>query len=161
MKNYVCNVCGSEYDNIDGYLACVTKCVESTKKKEKAKKVDAYLKDIIETEKHLNEVMKKFKKEFPDEFYLNFGTQEDCNCDNGGNCKCKESENKTENKDNKANKESTKEKHRSMEFYYEKDGKNEPKMTAKVDGKEVDDKLFKSVMKGTDVKDLMNWLTFM
>ena len=161
MLKYFCNVCGGEYDNMDDYLACVTKCVQSEKSKEKLEKVNAYLDDIKKTESHLKEVMDKFKKEYPDEFYMNFGTQEceenvehKCSCDDNGGCKCKEKE------ETKEEKESVKAKPRSMEFYYEKDGKNEPKMTAKVNGKEVDKEAMKDLYKDSDAQYLMRLFGF-
>ena len=148
MNNYVCNVCGSEYDNLDGYLACVTKCVETKKSKERIKKIDTYLAEINEAEKWLREVMKKFKDEFPEEFYCNFGTEEDeCKCECENNCEC-----------NYYKEEVTKETPRSMEFYYEKNGKHEPKMTTKVNGKEVNKDSMRDLFKDRDVNYLAKLL---
>lgn len=137
-NNYICNVCGSEYDNLDGYLACVTKCVETKKNDEKVKKVNAYLNEIKKTENHLSEVKDNFKKEYPDEFYLNFGTQEDtCKCDDECNdcdrdCHCESSAVSKESKPSKENNLST------MELSYMDNGKDKPTLSAKVNGKKVE-----------------------
>lgn len=149
MSVYVCNVCGSQYDNLDGYLACVTKCVETKKNYEKEKKVNSYLDEIKKAEKYLSEVKGKFKKEYPNEFYLHFDTEE-CECNSDG-CNCHSDVKKTnisESKTSKANDLST------MEISYLNNGKDKPTLSAKVNGKKVENDAVNKLFNDPDTKYL-------
>lgn len=139
MKNYVCGICGKEYDNFVPYMACVSKCGEELLQKQKEEdeikrreEVNAYLNRIKEAEKYLKDVKEEFKKKYPVEYDLNFGSS----CNSCGECNCgKHEEKHTDEKDVS-----------SVQVSIIDDGKGEPKVDARVNGKKVEnralDKLF-------------------
>lgn len=146
MKKYVCGICGAEYDDLNSYLECVSKCGETIKaelkakeEKERLEKVNAELNKVKQAKAYFEEVAAKFKEEYPEEYELNFGKSE---CDCPHDCKGNKPEGKTE----------------TIELSYEDDGKGKPKMTAKVNGKEIDNKALESLLDDPDTKYIAKML---
>lgn len=117
MNNFVCGICGSKHTDLDSYLKCVSKCVETMKTAQKAEEekkrleeINAALNRIKQAKAYYEEQLDKFKEKYPEEYELNFGDK-----------KRVESEKSSS----------------TMEFSYENNGKDKPKMTAKVNGKDI------------------------
>ena len=145
MKNYICGICGKSHEALDAYLECVSKCGETLKAKEKAEeekkkleKLNAELNKVKQAKAYYEEVAAKFKKEYPEEYKLNFG-----NCSND-TCKCSHS------KDAKSE---------TIEISYEDNGKDKPKMSAKVNGKEVKGGILDEVVKELETDPEYQYLT--
>ena len=125
MKTYVCGICGKEYFDLDMYMACVSKCGEEIKAELKAEaekarlaKVNEALSKVKEAKKHYEELLEKFKTEYPAEYKLNFGDVKGiCPSD----CKGFTSDDKSE----------------TVKVLYEKKNDEEPKIRAIVNGKNV------------------------
>ena len=155
VKNILtCDICGAAYTNIDDYLKCVESCVSNKKKEieeEKNKKhLEAVNKDlnaIKQAEKYFNELKDEFKKSYPEEYELNFGNHK-CNC----SCE-KEDIAKTNLED--------KPKYKNLELSYERNGKEEPKMTAKVNGKQVGDDYIQKLFENPETKYIAQLLGIM
>lgn len=133
MKNYVCSICGEKYESLDDYLACVAKCGETLKSEQKAKaekerleKVNAALNRIKEAKKYWEDQLDKFKEEYPEEYELNFGKKDNY-----------------DDKIIKPGKTAGLGRIGNAELTYAKNGNDKPKITAKVNGKDVSaEKLF-------------------
>lgn len=143
-----CSICGTAHINIDDYLKCVKSCVSNKKKEieeEKNKKhLEAVNKDlnaIKQAEKYFNELKDKFKKSYPEEYELNFGNHK-------YNCSCEKE--KTDVSTNK-----------SIELSYERNGKEEPKMTAKVNGKQVGNDYIQKLFENPETKYIAQLLGIM
>ena len=130
-KNYICAICKKQHDSLDAYLTCVSKCGEKIKAEQKAEaekerlaKINADLNKIKEAKKHYEEQLAKFEKEYPAEYKLNFGDVKGvCPSD----CKGVASDIKPE----------------TIKVLYEKKNNEDPKIRAKVNGKDVSaEKLF-------------------
>ena len=147
MKNYVCGICGSEYESLDAYLECVAKCGETLKAEQKAEaekkrleEVNAAINRVKEAKKYYEEQLAKFKKEYPTEYELNFGkTESVCPHDCKGNI---EPETKAE----------------TIELTYEDNGKDKPKLSAKVNGKRVDEKTLDNLFSDPDTRYIAKML---
>lgn len=127
---YVCGICKELHDNLDSYLKCVSTCVEKKKKeKEYLEKLNSDLNGVKQAEAYYYEKLNEFRTKYPKEFELNFGTKE---CDKENTVK----ETKAE----------------SIELSYESNGKDKPKMSAKVNGKDVNDKYIKQLLDNPDTK---------
>lgn len=134
MSNFVCGICATEHNNLSDYMACVAQCGAQVKAAQKAEeekkrleKMNAALNGVKQAKKYYEELLEKFKKEYPEEYKLNFGEKHNCS---NGTCKCSDNKSKSE----------------SVVFSYERDGKNKPKMTAKVNGKDVTDRTLESLL---------------
>lgn len=133
MKNYVCGICGKKYESLDYYLACVAKCGEKLKaeqkaeaEKERLEKVNAALNRIKEAKKYWEDQLDKFKEEYPEEYELNFGKKDNY-----------------DDKIIKPGKTAGLGRIGNAELTYAKNGNDKPKITAKVNGKDVSaEKLF-------------------
>ena len=142
-----CSICGTAYTNIDDYLKCVESCVSNKKKEieeernqKRLEEVNKALNAIKQAEKYYNELKDKFKADYPEEYKLNF---DDHKC----NCSCeKEDIAKTNSKD--------KPKYKTMELSYERNSKEKPKMSAKVNGKKVDDDALQKLFDDPDANYL-------
>ena len=139
-EKYVCSICEKGYDNLTSYMACVSKCGEKILQEQKEaeqkkylEEVNAYLNKIKAAEKYLKEVQDEFKKKFPKEFELNFGKNV-CSCDSH-TCNCKSESDLTNPNPNPKEKERFKD----ISLSYVDNGKDKPKLSAKVNGVKVDD----------------------
>lgn len=144
-KNYVCGICGKEYEDLNDYLSCVAKCGETVKAEQKAKeekerleKLNAALNGVKQAKKYYEEQLAKFEAEYPEEYKLNFG---------GHTCKC------SKPKDTKSDI-----KTETIELSYEDNGKDKPKMTAKVNGKDVDNKTLENLFDDPDCRYIAKML---
>lgn len=152
MQNYVCGICGKEYDNFVPYMECVSKCGEillqeqkEAERQKRMEEVNAYINRIKEAEKYLKEIKEEFEKKYPREYSLNF----DLNAVSCDTCKSRDCEKITVksglDKDKNANEKDLSS--RSIAISVINDGKGEPKVDARVNGQKVDDdtlsKLFK------------------
>ena len=159
MSNFICGICGIKHTDLDSYLKCVAKCGETLKAEQKAEaekerliQMNAALNRVKEAKKYLEEQLAKFEKEYPTEYKLNFGEKHKCsNNDNWydakNTCKCSKSNNtksdvKTE----------------TIELSYEDNGKDKPKMTAKINGKDVDSKAIESLLDDPETKYIAKML---
>ena len=73
---YVCGICNSEYENLDGYLSCVNTCGKKLKEKEETEKrikIDAALNSVKQAKAYYEQKLSEFKAEYPEEYELNFG----------------------------------------------------------------------------------------
>lgn len=143
MKNYVCGICGKEYDNLTSYMACVSKCGEEVllrereeKQKKRAEELNADINGVKQAKVYYEQKLKEFKEKHPEEYELNFGS-EDVSCDTCKSCDCdKVKTNKKEDK--KAVSFDT------LSVSIVDDGNGEPKFDARINGKKVEeDKLRK------------------
>jgi hypothetical protein len=120
-KIYICEFCQTAHETLDDYMTCVAKCGEDWKAKKAAEEkqkrleeVNASLNRIKEAKKYYEEQLEKFEKEYPEEYKLNFGKN---------TCRCKDSDKNTKSE--------------TVEFSYKNNGKDEPKVNAKVNGEDV------------------------
>lgn len=155
MKNYVCSICGMEYFSLDEYLSCVSKCGNDLKEKQKAEaekerleKLNAALNAVKQAKKYYEEQLTKFKEEYPTEYELNFGKTED------HKCKCSE---KSESKYVK-NTCDSKTKTDKIEISYEENGKDKPKMTAIINGKDVTGEAIDTLLKDPECRHIVELL---
>ena len=133
MKNYVCGICGKKYESLDYYMDCVSKCGEKLKaeqkaeaEKERLEKVNALISKVKAAEKYLIEVKAEFKEKYPEEYELNFGKKDNY-----------------DDKIIKPGKTAGLGRIGNAELTYAKNGNDKPKITAKVNGKDVSaEKLF-------------------
>lgn len=135
MKNYTCGICGTEHKNRDSYLKCVTNCVakekiaESEAKKKRLEEVNAALSKVKAAKSYYEEQLVLFKEKYPEEYKMNFGTENECNC--------------------KASKHS----HTVPEVFtlsYEDNGKDKP--VIKANGKEITDDFVKGLFNDPELK---------
>jgi predicted nucleic acid-binding Zn ribbon protein len=152
---FTCAICGTEYKTLEDYMACVSECGEIMKAKQKAEdekkrleKMNSALNAVKQAKKYYEEQLAKFEKEYPEEYKLNFGESHKCSNDT---CKCSKTDGtKTDNKSGI--------KSETIELSYESDGKNKPKMSAKINGKEVDDKALDSLFDDPDCRYIAKML---
>lgn len=157
MKKYVCSICGKEYDNLTAYMACVSKCGEiliqeqrEEEQKKRLEEVNAGLNRIKEAEKYLKEVKEEFKKKFPKEYDLNFGVS----CDACESRDCEKTTVKTGlDKDKNTNEKDVS----SIEVDYVDDGKGEPKVDIKINGKK-DKNLLNALLEDPDTRYIAKML---
>ena len=148
-EKYVCGICGKTHYSLDDYLTCVAKCGEKLKaiekekeekaEKERLEKINAALNRIKQAKSYYEEQLAKFQKEYPDEYKLNFGE--------GCKEKCKESYSY-----------SGEPKTKTLEFTYEKTGKEEPKVSAKVNGKDVKESTDNTLTEDPYVRSILKML---
>ena len=143
-KIYTCAICNKSYDSLESYMNCVNACGEKIKieklaEKERMKNMNLDLNKIKAAKEYYDGLLEKFKEDYPDEYKLNFRESE-CPHDCKGNV---ESETKARTKEVKPE---------TIELYYEGDGKNKPKIVAKVNGEEVDDKAVDSLLHDPETK---------
>lgn len=145
MSNFICGICGIKHTDLDSYLKCVAKCGETLKAEQKAEaekerliQMNAALNRTKEAKKYYEEQLAKFEKEYPEEYKLNFG---------GHTCKC-----------SKSNDTKSDVKTETIELSYESNGKDKPKMTAKVNGKDVDSKAIESLLDDPETKYIAKML---
>lgn len=161
-EKYVCGFCGKTHYDIDAYMNCVSKCGNSFKKKideEKQKKyldeLNASINAVKQAKKYYEDKLNEFKTKYPKEYEINFA--ETCSC--SSECKCNHEE-KTETYVNpNLDKVPDWMKHsNSMEFSYENNGKDKPKMSAKLNGKKVKDDELARLFAKTGTKELAEML---
>lgn len=108
-EKYVCGICGTAYSDLDDYLNCVSKCGEKLKENKHLEEVNAALNGVKQAKNYYEQKLDEFKQKYPKEYAVNFGTGSDKKITS-----------------------------KSVEVSYENNGKDKPKMSAKVDGKEKD-----------------------
>lgn len=152
-ERYTCGFCGATHDNADDYFKCVSSCRDILKKQIEEEKQQKYLEElnadinrVKQAEKYYKEKLEEFKLKYPKEYELNFSPT--CSSD----CTCHKE--KTETYVNEDNLPNWTTQSNSLEFSYENNGKDEPKMSAKVNGKEVDDDIIRRLLIHPDVNDL-------
>ena len=153
-EKYVCGICKKEYTDLNKYLACVFKCgseLNTKRKKEeeiRLKEMNDALSKVKEAKEFFEKKLSEFKKTYPEAYKLNFEHTEcgdvckecedcsdECNeADRCDDCCCKNDLNK-----------------KSFEFEYFNNGKDKPKMSAKINGKETDD-ILKMMEEDPDTK---------
>ena len=154
MKNFVCSICGKEYDNLTSYMSCVSKCGEKILQEQKEAEQKKYLEEINNhiskikaAEKYLKEVQDEFKKKFPKEFEMNFGKNV-CSC--GDSCNCKSESDLT--------KPDTEERFKNIAISYVDNGKDKPQLSARVNGVKVADDSISKLLKNPDTTYLAKML---
>ena len=89
MKNYkamedkfVCSICGEEYNSLDKYLECVSKCVAEVKdmrkaeeKQKRLEEVNSALSKVKAAKAYYEEQLALFKEKYPEEYDMNFGVK--------------------------------------------------------------------------------------
>ena len=148
---FTCAICGTEYETLEDYMACVSECGEIMKAKQKAEdekkrleKMNSALNAVKQAKKYYEEQLAKFEKEYPEEYKLNFGKNDKCSNDT---CKCKDTNSEAKNG-----------KTETIELSYEDNGKDKPKMTAKINGKDVDSKAIESLLDDPETKYIAKML---
>ena len=137
-EKFVCSICGKTYSNLDEYLNCVSKCGEKLKKETDEKKEKEYraaLDRVNAAKKYYEDQLKDFNNKYPD----------------------KAIKKATFNKP----KHESKHKSHSLEFNYSDDGKNKPKMSAKVDGKKLEDDFLNKLFDDSEITYLGKLLGIM
>ena len=144
-ENFICNICGSKHTDLTSYMKCVNSCYEKVKKEEKeaeakkrAEEINVALNGIKQAKAYYEQKLNEFKEKYPAEYEMNFGSN-DKSCSCGGNCKCEEDPLKVENK------------MKDIAISYENNGKDEPKFSARVNGKKVDDAHVKTLLDDPEV----------
>ena len=130
---FICSICRKNYNDLHNYINCVTSCYEKKLKEEKeaenAKKleeINALISKVKAAEKYLIEVKAEFKEKYPEEYELNFGKKDNY-----------------DDKIIKPGKTAGLGRIGNAELTYAKNGNDKPKITAKVNGKDVStEKLF-------------------
>ena len=150
MKNYVCGICKKQHDSLDAYMECVSKCGETLKAEQKAEaekerlaKLNADLNKIKEAKKYYDGLLENFKEEYPEEYKLNFGEKHNCS---KGTCKCSDNKSKPDVKTE------------TIELSYKDNGKDKPKMSAKVNGKDVTDESLAALFDDPDCRYIAKML---
>jgi len=163
--NYVCGICGTNHEYLEDYLDCVNHCGKKVREemrakaeKERMEKVNAALNGVKQAKAYYEEQLAKFKNEFPDEYKMNFGDNA-CTC--GG--KCDHADKKDHKKKNiaEATPKNPNNNVDSIALSYKDNGKDEPEITAKVNGKTVENKELEKLFNDPDVKYLAEILGIM
>lgn len=102
-KKFKCSMCGAEFDDIDEFESHVKECInnyknklENENKEKKLQKINGYIDAIKTYEKYIENVKDEFKKEFPKEYELNFGKNNEIISSFYGNINGKEFNSKEE-----------------------------------------------------------------
>lgn len=92
-NEYVCSICGEVFTDMNKYSKHVVECVErenkiieEKKQKERLEKLNIELNSVKEAKNYFEDKLNEFKKNYPDEYELNFG---DKKCSDNHDCKCK------------------------------------------------------------------------
>lgn len=78
MKEYVCNICGKVYYDVDSYFNCVNNCCKEVKENAKQKRleeINAALNKVKQAKAYYEEQLALFKTKYPEEYDYNFGTE--------------------------------------------------------------------------------------
>lgn len=157
---------------------------EKEEAKKRAEEINAAINEIEKAEVYFYKLLNEFKEKYPEEYEENFGDEygdedydpcygnDNCNdCENydvcaswnescsggceGENCECRV-EHGCKGNGNCDDKEDNHSK--SIEFSYENNGKDEPKLSAKVNGKNVDDDHIQELFVDPEVRHLARLL---
>jgi predicted nucleic acid-binding Zn ribbon protein len=147
---FTCAICGTEYETLEDYMACVSECGEIMKAKQKAEdekkrleKMNTSLNRVKEAKKYFEEQLAKFEKEYPEEYKLNFGKNDKCSNDT---CKCSKADIKSDIKTD------------TIELSYEGNGKDKPKINCKINGKDADDETLDDLLNDPETKYIAKML---
>ena len=146
---FVCSICGKDYNDLTNYMNCVSACYDKKLKEEKeaearkrAEECNAALNGVKQAKAYYEQKLKEFKEKYPAEYEMNFGKS----CDCGGDCKCDSDTAMT--KEEAAAEEK---RYKDIAISYEINGKDEPKISAKVNGKKVYDDNVKNLLNDPEV----------
>ena len=67
-KNYACAFCGKLHEEIEGRVACETKCLKDYKMKEERKKADEMKKKKVESQKAIEAELRKVNDMIKDHY---------------------------------------------------------------------------------------------
>lgn len=151
--NFICSICGKDYNDLNNYVNCVSTCY---KKKIKEKEIKDVLNELEHIKYLYEQKLEEFKEKYPKEYELNFAS-EGCICPSDCKGYCSDEDDTEDNTEDfsKLTKDNNME---SMEFSYESNGKDKPKLSAKVNGKKVDDNRIEELFKDPDIKYLAKLL---
>ena len=122
MKQYVCGICGKDYDDLNDYVSCVASCGKKMQETKRMEEVNLFLNKVKAAKDYYEQQLDAFKEKFPEEYKLNFGEcEKHCSC----HTEKSECENKTETPGLK-----------SLEIFGEIEDGN-LKITAKENGKDI------------------------
>ena len=76
-KTFKCSICGKEFTDITNYVSHVSKCAEDYKKKEAEdlQKLNEDLNRVKAAKAYYEDLLAKFKEDYPEAYKLNFGTE--------------------------------------------------------------------------------------
>lgn len=141
-RRYVCNLCGKYHFDLDAFLNCVSSCgekmkkeIEEEKNKKRMEEINAALNGVQQAKKYYEDKLNEFKEKYPEEYKMNIGNYYTCSsC-----CKCDEEKEETETYTN----EDIPDWLNVLEASYKSNGKDEPKVSMRLNGKEVQNPLEK------------------
>lgn len=146
---YKCSICNKEYDELNQYMKCVNTCgrnLEQKMKQEKEieeqrrrEKINADLNRVKEAKNYYEQKLAAFKEKYPEEYKLNFA-----------NMTCGLSSKAEQNTESK-----TIPKAECVEFSYGTDKNGVPKLTAKIDGKEVEGQDLSQLIQDPSVRNIV------
>ena len=155
-EKYVCSICEKEYNNLDDYLKCVSTCGTKLKKEQEAEiakkyaeEVNAAINKVKSAKDYYEQQLKEFKEKYPNEYKLNFG-KHTCSC-NSHTCNCK-------NESDSIKQDTEKESFKDISFSYVDDGKDKPKLSARVNGVKVDDDSINKLFDDPDTRYIAKML---
>ena len=144
-RRYVCNLCGKYHFDLDAFLNCVSSCgekmkkeIEEEKNKKRMEEINAALNGVKQAKKYYEDKLNEFKTKYPEEYEVNFGE-----CDCGSGCKCHEEKEETGTYVNEDKLPDWATKANTFEYSYQNNGKDEPKVSVRLNGKEVPNPLEK------------------
>lgn len=153
-KRMTCGICGTEHTTLDYYLDCVSKCGAKLKKereeaenKKRLEELNSALNGVKQAKEYYEQKLNEFKEKYPIEYELNFAPI--CPSDCKGYCSDEENEKDNTEDISKPAKDNNME---SMELSYESNGKDKPKLSARVNGKKVDDDYIKNLFENPDTR---------
>ena len=164
-KQYVCSICENSYDSLETYLKCVSTCGAKLQKErdeavKRAEEVNAALNKVKAAKSYYEEQLKDFKEKYPEEYYLNFSSSDDCDdwCDfDCDNChRCDDYDDELCNFEDCENQE--KEPISNVVIYTGDDGEGNLKFAAFVNGKEVNDDSFNELLNDPAMSLIANML---
>lgn len=86
-EKYVCGFCGKTHYDLDEYMNCVLSCGEKLKKLKKEEKEKKYLEEmnadlngVKQAKAYYEQKLNEFKEKYPEEYELNFGSENTCIC---------------------------------------------------------------------------------
>lgn len=146
-KRYVCSLCGKQHHDLDAYINCVSTCGSKLKKEqEEAEKIkrmteiNAALNAVKQAKKYYEDKLEEFKTKYPEEYKTNFVKEET----------------KTYTPNYPKDFSDLMKNSNIFELSYERNGDNEPTLTAKVNGNEVKDDALKTLSAMPYVAKLLN-----
>lgn len=152
-KEYVCSICGNDYNDLDVYLKCVSTCGAKLKKeqeeaKKRAEELNAALNRVKQAKTYYEQQLKDFKERYPEEYKLNF-SDNNCKGTCSGTCSCGNNDDLNKNQ---------KEPLEYLTFTYTDDGKGNPKMSASINGEKVDSNTISNLFNDPEMNHIAKML---